>query len=342
MDVIAEYIPAATLLTTGCLVLVMLQRLNQAGPRSDNPSLLLQLAFWVGALALLVALIAALPMDNEIRGQIISLLGVVLTAMIALASTTFVANAMAGLMLQATQPFRPGDFIETGGVFGQVTRSSLVSTRLQTETRDFANLPNLLLVTQPLTVLHREGTIIQAEISLGYDVHHATAEPLLLTAARQAGLEDPYVLVLELLDHAVVYRAAGFLKDVNSPLSARSRLRREMLDAVHGAGLEVTSPSVVAQRQQPGDSRTVPPRAVPKAVATPEKTPETRIFDSGNAAATQEALKDEIESLERQIKEQKASLKELTEGEKVRAEGDLQRLEEALAQAQEQYESGGK
>ena len=341
MDLLAEYIPAAILLTTGCLVLVILHRLNQAGPRSDNPSLLLQLAFWVGALALLVALIAALPMDNEIRGQILSLLGVVLTAMIALASTTFVANAMAGVMLQATQPFRPGDFIETGEVFGQVTRRSLVSTRLQTETRDFANLPNLLLVTQPLTVLHREGTIIQAEISLGYDVHHATAEPLLLTAALQAGLDDPYVLVLELLDHAVVYRAAGFLKDVNSPLSARSRLRREMLDAVHGAGLEVTSPSVVAQRQQPGDSRTVPPRAVPQPVATTKETPETRIFDSGNAAATQEALKDEIESLEGQIKELKASLKELTEEDKARAEADLQRLQEALAQAQEQHESGG-
>ena len=341
MDFYAEYIPATTLLTTGCLVLVILHRLNQAGPRSDNPSLLLQLAFWVGALALLVALIATLPMDNEIRGQILSLLGVVLTAMIALASTTFVANAMAGVMLQATQPFRPGDFIETGEVFGQVTRRSLVSTRLQTETRDFANLPNLLLVTQPLTVLHREGTIIRAEISLGYDVHHATVEPLLLTAARQAGLDDPYVLVLELLDHAVVYRAAGFLKDVNSPLSARSRLRRKMLDAVHGAGLEVTSPSVVAQRQQPGDSRTVPPRPVPPAVATTEEPPETRIFDSGNAAATQEALKDEIESLERQIKELKASLKELTEEDKTRAEAELQRLQEALERAQEQHESGG-
>ena len=341
MDFFADYIPATTLLTTGCLVLVILHRLNQAGPRSDNPSLLLQLAFWVGALALLVALIAALPMDNEIRGQILSLLGVVLTAMIALASTTFVANAMAGVMLQATQPFRPGDFIETGEVFGQVTRRSLVSTRLQTETRDFANLPNLLLVTQPLTVLHREGTIIQAEISLGYDVHHATVEPLLLTAARQAGLDDPYVLVLELLDHAVVYRAAGFLKDVNSPLSARSRLRRKMLDAVHGAGLEVTSPSVVAQRQQPGDSRTVPPHAVPQPVATTKETPETRIFDSGNAAATQEALKDEIESLEGQIKELKASLKELTEEDKARAEAELQRLQEALARAQEQHESGG-
>ena len=81
-----------------------------------------------------------------------------------------------------------GDFILVNGVFGRVSRRSLVSTRIQTETRDFTNLPNLLLVTQPVTVQHRDGTIIQADVSLGYDVHHNTVERELLAWAAALAL----------------------------------------------------------------------------------------------------------------------------------------------------------
>ena len=340
MELLSHYTPVVALLAGGCLVLVVLHRFTQRLPKPDNPSLLLQLLFWLGVLVLAVALIVVLPLETEVRGQILSLLGVVLTAVIALASTTFVANAMAGIMLQATQPFRPGDFIETGGIFGQVTRRTLVITRVQTETRDFTNLPNLLLVTQPLTVQHREGTIIQAEVSLGYDVHHTTAERLLLEAADNAGLDDPYVLVLELLDHAVVYRAAGFLRDIKSPLSSRSQLRREMLDAVHAAGLEITSPSVVAQRQQPGDSRTMPAGKAYRAVECHETTPEERIFDSGNAAANKEALREEIESLQQQIKELSGQLKNAHEEERSVQETHLEHLQSRLQRLLEESEEG--
>ena len=259
---LGHYTPAITTLVLGSISLLILSRLTQRASNIDAPSLVLQLIFWGAGLAVVVALVVALPLEAGVRGQILSLIGVVLTAIIALSSTTFVSNAMAGIMLQATRPFKPGDFILVNGVFGRVTRRSLVSTRIQTETRDFTNLPNLLLVTQPVTVQHREGTIIQADVSLGYDVHHSLAKRELLKAAENAGLADPYVLVAELLDHAVVYRAAGFLEDVVNPLTARSQLRQKMLDALHGAGIEIASPNIVAQRQQSGDTQTLPEEIV--------------------------------------------------------------------------------
>lgn len=211
---LTAFIPATLTLGIGVAALITFKVLSDRRDRSDSRLLVYQLLIWAGSLTLLIAVIVALPLENSIRGQILSLVGVVLTAIIALSSTTFVANAMAGIMLQATKPFRPGDFILVNGVFGQITRIALVSTRIQTETRDFTNLPNLLLVTHPITVQHREGTIIQADVSLGYDIHHQDAEHHLLSAASKAGFSDPYVLVLELLDHAVSYRVAGFLSDV--------------------------------------------------------------------------------------------------------------------------------
>ncbi|MDA8826059.1 mechanosensitive ion channel [Luminiphilus sp.] len=319
---LGHYTPAITTLVLGSISLLILSRLTQRASNIDAPSLVPQLIFWGAGLAVVVALVVALPLEAGVRGQILSLIGVVLTAIIALSSTTFVSNAMAGIMLQATRPFKPGDFILVNGVFGRVTRRSLVSTRIQTETRDFTNLPNLLLVTQPVTVQHREGTIIQADVSLGYDVHHSLAKRELLKAAENAGLADPYVLVAELLDHAVVYRAAGFLEDVVNPLTARSQLRQKMLDALHGAGIEIASPNIVAQRQQSGDTQTLPEEVVSRPTRSPAQKPDTKIFDSAHAAANTEALREQIRELKTEIDAQQ---------EKIKAASDETRASETLA-----------
>ncbi len=327
---LTAFIPAALTLGIGVAALITFKVLSDRRDSSDSRLLVYQLLIWVGSLILLIAVIVALPLENSIRGQILSLVGVVLTAIIALSSTTFVANAMAGIMLQATKPFRPGDFILVNGVFGQVTRIALVSTRIQTETRDFTNLPNLLLVTHPITVQHREGTIIQADVSLGYDIHHQDAEHHLLSAASKAGFSDPYVLVLELLDHAVSYRVAGFLSDVKNPLSARSALRRHMLDELHLANVEITSPSVVAQRQQPGDTRTLAKQVAQRNLSGPAVAPEEKIFDSANAAANQEQLRQEIRAAKEAITESQEQIKKLQGDDREAALVTLRGVEQKL------------
>ena len=318
---LSQYTPAAATLIIGSISLLVLSRLSKRAAEIDGRSLILQLVFWGSGLAVIVALIVALPLEADVRGQILSLIGVVLTAIIALSSTTFVSNAMAGIMLQATRPFKPGDFILVNGVFGRVTRRALVSTRIQTETRDFTNLPNLLLVTHPVTVQHREGTIIQADVSLGYDIHHSLAEHELLKAAASAGLTDPYVLVAELLDHAVVYRAAGFLEDVVNPLTARSQLRQKMLDELHAAGIEIASPNIVAQRQQSGDTQTLPEKVLAKVARNPVQKPETKIFDRAHAAANTEAVREEIREIKAEID---------TQEEQIKTASDEMRASEAL------------
>lgn len=327
---LGHYTPAIATLVLGGISLLILSRLSERASKIDAPSLVLQLVFWGAGLAVVVALVVALPLEAGVRGQILSLIGVVLTAIIALSSTTFVSNAMAGIMLQATRPFKPGDFILVNGVFGRVTRRSLVSTRIQTETRDFTNLPNLLLVTQPVTVQHREGTIIQADVSLGYDVHHSLARRELLKAAENAGLADPYVLVAELLDHAVVYRAAGFLEDVVNPLTARSQLRQKMLDELHGAGIEIASPNIVAQRQQSGDTQTLPEEVVSRLTRSPTQKPDTKIFDSAHAAANTEALREQIRELKTDIDAQQEKIKAASDDTRASETSALENLERQL------------
>ena len=60
-------------------------------------------------LAGILAIIIALPISNDMQAQILQLIGILLSAAIALSSTTFIGNIMAGIMLKAVKNARPGD-----------------------------------------------------------------------------------------------------------------------------------------------------------------------------------------------------------------------------------------
>jgi small-conductance mechanosensitive channel len=120
---------------------------------------------------------------------------------------------------------------------------------IQTEERDLTTLPNLLLVSHPITVIRSSGTIVSATVSLRYDIAHQTIEKLLVDAAIAAKPKDPFVPFLELGDYSVTYRVAGFLGEVKHLLSAHSKLRAMMLSTLHDGGIEIVSPMVMNQRQ---------------------------------------------------------------------------------------------
>ncbi|MEM1114138.1 MAG: mechanosensitive ion channel family protein [Pseudomonadota bacterium] len=308
---------------------------NWAAKRSQmgTSSLLYQLLNWLIAAIAIVAIIILLPLTDETQGQVLSLLGVVLTAVIALSSTTFVSNAMAGIMLQATQPFRPGDYIRVNDQFGRVTKRSLVHTQIQTEWRDITTLPNLLLVNTPVTVLYRDGTIIYAELSLGYDLTYTRAEELLVKAGEDAGLSEPFVLVHELLDHAVVYRVCGFLPEMKNLISSRSNLRKKALEQLHGAGVEIVSPSFMNQRALDPTKPVIP--AIPvkhtQRAEVESHAPEEKIFDKAEEAASLEELKQRQEETRQDLKRERAHLRAASDEERDALEGRISMLEKREA-----------
>ena len=259
---------------------------------------------------LVVSLILELPIDNEPRGQLLSLLGLLVTAAIALSSTTLLGNAMAGFMLRSIRNFRPGDFIVVNEHRGRVSELGLLRTEIQTERRNLTTFPNLYLVSNPVTVVRASGTFIASNVSLGYDVPREKVEKSLLEAAESAGLTDPFVFVLELGDFSISYQVAGFLEDVKYLISAESKLRGSMLDSLHQAGIEIVSPTFMNQRQIKPEKVFIPKashRAKPKVSPVEETRPEERMFDKAEIAESEakaeERLKEVIAEMERLEKE---------------------------------------
>ncbi len=259
-----------------------------------------QLSYVGLTIVALVILVLVLPFSVETRGQLLSLFGIVLTTVIALSSTTFVSNAMAGLMLKATGGFHTGDFIRVQDQFGRVTSKTLLHTEIQSEDRDLVTLPNLYLITNPVKVVDQTGTLVSAELALGYEVNRHTVTPLLIEAATKAELTDPFVHVMEIGDHALTYRVTGFLEDVGKIVSKRSELRGHVLDTLHDHAIEVMTPSIMNQRPLHPES-TVIPEPTHVFNHEPSGDAEKIMFDKAELAARIERFRQQCEKLEAEI-----------------------------------------
>lgn len=298
-----------------------------------------QLASLAVVFCALVAFISALPVADSLRNQLLTLLGLVVTAILTLSSTSIAGNAMAGLMLRLLGSYRPGDFVHVSEYFGRVTEQNLFHTEIQTEDRDLLTLPNMFMAANPLKVIHATGTIVTATITLGYDVQRKQAQSLLKAAAEDAGLSDSFVLITNLGDFSVEYRVCGFLAEVKTLISARSNLRCKMLDQLHEAGVEIVSPNFMNQRQTP---EPIIPASYISHVQPDEETanPEQKLFDKAERAQQLEDLKDNLQEIIEEIKSMEENLKNLSGDDLANAKARLegrQRRQKAMERAMQYF-----
>ena len=338
LDSVGRFVP---LLSTIAAVVLLLMGINWLLRRRWKDDADAQFRFQLIMLALtfagFLAIIVALPITDTVRGQLLSLIGILLSAAIALSSTTFIGNIMAGIMLKVVKNARPGDFITVADLTGRVTEMDLLHTEIQTEFRDLVTVPNLYMVTQPLQVVRASGSIITAEVSLGYDISHARAAELLCKAAAKAGLKDGFVHVRELGDFSVTYRVAGLLEDIHSLISARSALRAAMLDTLHDAGIEIVSPGFMNTRALQEGSAFIPARSKTSGAAQP--TAEAVAFDKADDAATMEKIRKEIEKIDSQLTPSGDSEEEPDPARKAALEKKKLRLVERLKTAEQQMKA---
>ena len=98
-------VPALAIITLTILIVKLLMRkptVKTTGHRFRS-----QLYVLLIVLAAIVGLILTLPIDTDTRGQLLTLMGLLLTAIITLSSPTIATNAMAGFMLRTLGSYAP-------------------------------------------------------------------------------------------------------------------------------------------------------------------------------------------------------------------------------------------
>ena len=327
---IGDWLPVViTLIIFGLLTwLVQAVFFNKLKHTGDENIFARQLGMLTLMLVGLITVVIMLPVSESLELQILSLIGLVLSGLLAFSSTTLFSNLMAGALMRFTQPFRTGDFISFDTFFGRVTELGLFDCEIQTETRELVSIPNNLLINKPLSVIRRSGTIISVELSLGYDLHHSKIDALLLQAANQTGLEDPFVHVTQLGDFSVTYRVSGLLVETKNLLTARSNFHRHVLDCLHNNDIEIMSPTFVSQHAGPDVERKIAHSPGFNDIQN-DSTAEDVVFDKAEQA--QQQATDKVDLLE-QIKTLESKIPEAEKDQRKAMEKRIDTLKQELAE----------
>ena len=255
-----------------------------------------------------LAFILVLPIDKSLKGQIIAFLGIIISAGIALSSTTVLGNLMAGVMNNSMNRFRNGDLIKVGDFHGRVIRKSIFHTEIQLEDSNFITIPNLYMANNPVKITRKTNTVISASVSLGYDISRKQVEKALKEAATSIGLSDPYVYITSLGDFSVVYKVHGFLEDSSKYFSTSSLLNAKVMDKLHAERIEIVSPTFMNQRRA-DETVFIPKQVTQKEEQPDEKSPEDLIFDEAIKSEKLEIKKDYLNEIEKKQEALKDKLK---------------------------------
>lgn len=317
------------------LLLLVLNYLFRKKAFFSKDRIIQQLVILIVLAAGLGIAVLTLPLSTDDKNLILTLAGIVIGAAITFASTTFVANAMAGIMLRLINPFRRGDFIKTNDTFGRVTEINFLHTQIQSVDRDLIMIPNRMLVSYPLKTIRSSGTIISASVSLGYNISRKSIEKNLLLAAERTGLENPFVHVTELGDFSVTYKVGGLLKDVESIITKRSDFKKIIMDSLHEADIEIVSPTYTNRRILNEDYVCIPPEEkeeLPEQKSKSVPKTEDIIFDKAIEARNLEAIYTNWEHFPERRKAIEERMKELPD------EKDLESIKLELRSLAEQEE----
>ncbi len=269
------------------------------------------ISFFLTILGMLT-FVLILPIDKALKGQILSFIGLILSAGIALSSTTVLGNLIAGIMNNSISRFKNGDLIKIGEFQGRVIKKSIFHTELQLEDSNFINIPNLYIAQKPVKLTRKSNTVISTTVSLGYDIAHEKIEETLKKAAIDTGLTDPYVYITNLGDFSVSYKIHGFLEDSSLFFSISSLLNAHVIDQLHHNNIEIVSPTFMNQRRV--DSQIfIAEKTQQKTSTEPSDLHEKLIFDEAIKSEAIENKQNDLKETIQQLDELKKELKEASD-----------------------------
>jgi len=264
----------------------------------------------------LLVFILSFPIDKTLKGQILSFLAIVVSAGIALSSTTVLGNLIAGIMNNSMNRFRNGDLIKIGDLQGRVTKKSIFHTEIQLEDSNFITIPNLYIATNPVKLTRKTDTVISTSVSLGYNISRFAIEESLKEAAILTGLTDPYVYITKLGDYSVSYKIHGFLEDSSKYFSTNSLLNANVMDVLHKRKIEIVSPTFMNQINA-NDKVFIPKEIIKNKISKDGKKPEDLIFDEAIKSEKNEKNKDKLKQLTEQQKLLRKKQKDLKQEDEI-------------------------
>ncbi|HVR98856.1 MAG TPA: mechanosensitive ion channel family protein [Thermoanaerobaculia bacterium] len=213
----------------------------------------------VRIVAIAFALVIAYPFIPGSKSEAFKGLSILAGLMLSLASSSAIANVIAGYMLVFRRAFRVGDRVKIGDILGAVTEMRLQVTHIRTIKNEEITLPNsVILGSEVLNYSKpaREGRLIlHTEVDIGYGNPWRQVEALLIEAARHTPglLEEPppFVLQRELGDFAITYQINAYSDRADRMPATYADLHRNILDQFNEHGVQIMTPAYEGDPEKP-------------------------------------------------------------------------------------------
>ena len=240
-----QVLGAIVILAVGLILGRWLGRLadKQLHARAMEPPLRILIVRALRALVMVFAVVVALDKFGFQVAPLVAGIGVAGLG-VGIALQGVLGNAVAGLSIIFTKPFRVGEYIEIAGVRGDVSMIALFSTTLLHADRSRVIIPNRKIVGE---ILHNYGKIRQLEVMVGVaydtDLRQALAAIDDVLRSNPRMLKDPApVIAVSRLAHFSIRIAVKPWVSVPDYVPAGGEIRKTIVETFRSRNIVIPMP----------------------------------------------------------------------------------------------------
>jgi len=210
---------------------------------------LIRIVKWASALVVFSAVLAQWGVEIGVISGILTIFG---GTIIGFAAINTIGNAIAGLIVMTSRPFKVGDRIFFNGQFADITSIELIYTKMLTLDNVLVSVPNQELLKAEIDNYGKKRVIRRScAVTPGFEYDSAQVEKTLLEAAGKVrgvlNEPKPYVWITKFQSYAVEYTLYVFVSDIKRLPEIDAELHRVVLETCRLRNIDISTPLLLKQ-----------------------------------------------------------------------------------------------
>jgi small conductance mechanosensitive channel len=183
---------------------------------------------------------------------------------IGFAAINTLGNAIAGLIIMSSKPFRIGDRIYFNDRYSDVLSIDLIYTKLVTVDYVIVSVPNQSILMSEIENYGKKMVVrVGTSITAGYEEDSSFVSEVLLKASKEEEsvieAPKPYVWISAFKDYAVEYTLFVFIQDVKRILEIEAELREVVLRNCKKNDIDISTPTLIVAQATLREKRDMQP-----------------------------------------------------------------------------------
>lgn len=205
-------------------------------------------------IALLVILSVGYHAERELKGVVVG--SGVIALVLALAGQNFLSGIISGMSIQINRPYKVGDWLRVGEIYGEVMEINWRSTRLCTNDDIYLDIPNNEIVKSTIVNLYYPTEVHAMRIRVGvdYNVPPNRVKDALARAAQSAKnvLAKPPVRIflVDFAEYAVTYEIKYYMSNHRKSNETNDSVRTNVWYELKRQGIVIPYPTRTLQLQR--------------------------------------------------------------------------------------------